>query len=238
MKAQFLRRVYVWEMPVRFFHWINALAITVLCVTGYLIGNPVAIQSAAEASNSYWFGINRFIHFAAAYIFLFNLLFRIYWSFVGNKYANWRNFLPLNLGFFRKIIKVLKIDIFLLKGKEYIAVGHNALAGLSYFFLFLASILMIFTGFGLYADNAGWWLPKMFAWVPALTDGDYMIREIHHATMWFIIVFTIIHLYLVFYHDVFEGRGETSSMIGGYKFMEEEVFEEMEKEKMEEAVPE
>jgi len=31
----------------------------------------------------------------------------------------------------------------------------------------------------------------------------------------------LIHVYLVFYHDYVEGRGTTSSMIGGWKFEKE-----------------
>ena len=42
--------VYVWELPVRFYHWINALTIAALATTGYIIGDPPAIQSASEAS--------------------------------------------------------------------------------------------------------------------------------------------------------------------------------------------
>jgi len=229
METTRLRRIYVWELPVRIFHWVNALCIFVLAVTGYLIGNPPAIMSGEEASFSYWFGINRFIHFTAAYIFLFALVMRFYWAFAGNKQANWRNFLPVNWGFFQRIMKVLKIDILLMKGEEYLAVGHNALAGLSYFGFFFLTLVMIFTGFGLYADTSTWWFPKLFAWMPALFGGDYPLREIHHATMWLFAAFTIIHLYLVLYHDQFEGRGETSSMISGYKFMEEEIFEKKEK---------
>ncbi len=34
------RRVYVWELPVRAYHWINAIALVLLCITGYLIGAP------------------------------------------------------------------------------------------------------------------------------------------------------------------------------------------------------
>ena len=34
------RRVYVWEIPVRAYHWINAIVLVVLCITGYLIGAP------------------------------------------------------------------------------------------------------------------------------------------------------------------------------------------------------
>ena len=66
-----LRRVFVWELPVRVYHWLNFLAIVALCVTGYLIGNPPAIQSTAEASHRFLFGTIRFIHFIAAYIFFF-----------------------------------------------------------------------------------------------------------------------------------------------------------------------
>ena len=41
-----IQRIYVWELPVRFYHWINFASVVVLAVTGYLIGNPPAIQSA------------------------------------------------------------------------------------------------------------------------------------------------------------------------------------------------
>ena len=56
-----IQRIYVWELPVRFYHWINAASVVVLAMTGYLIGNPPAIQSAAEAYDSYWFGTVRFL---------------------------------------------------------------------------------------------------------------------------------------------------------------------------------
>jgi len=212
------------------YHWINALAIVVLCITGYLIGNPPAIQSAAEASHSYWFGINRFIHFVAAYIFFFNFIIRIYWGFVGNKYANWKSFIPTNMDFFKEMWEVIKIDIFLQKDKEHMSVGHNPLAGFIYFLTFVAFGIQCLTGFGLYASMSDFWLPQLFAWVPAVCGGDFCIRQIHHIAMWFFILFTIVHVYLVFYHDYVEGRGEVSSMGGGWKFIEEEAFEHDEKE--------
>ena len=42
--------------------------------------------------------------------------------------------------------------------------------------------------------------------------------------LWFYVVFTLIHVYLVFYHDYVEGRGTTSSMVGGWKFERDDVF--------------
>ncbi|MCB0667103.1 MAG: Ni/Fe-hydrogenase, b-type cytochrome subunit [Saprospiraceae bacterium] len=220
-----LRRIYVWELAVRVFHWLNALCIFVLCITGYLISNPPVFLSTEEASGSFWFGTVRYIHFITAYIFVFALAMRLYWAFAGNKYANWRNFIPYTRKYWKNIFYVLKHDILLMKSKEELSIGHNALAGFSYFIFFILTLVMIFTGFGLYASHGTWFFPKLFAWVPAIFGGDYLMREIHHVTMWLFIVFIIVHIYLVFFHDHFEGRGESSAMISGYKFIEEEIYE-------------
>jgi len=219
-----LHRIYVWELPVRYYHWLNAAAILVLIATGFYIGNPPAILSHKEAAAQFTMGWVRLIHFIAAYVFFFNFLFRLYWGFVGNKYANWKQFVPTSRKFFKEVWQVLKIDILMLKGKEHLSVGHNALAGLIYFFTFIAFGVQCLTGFGLYASMSHWWLPQLFAWVPHLLGGDMPVRQVHHWAMWFFILFAVIHVYLVFYHDYVEGRGEISSMGGGWKFIEEEAF--------------
>src|SRR5512142_277704 len=142
MENNSIRRVYVWELPVRVYHWLNALAVTVLAVTGYMIGKPVSVPMSGEASFSYWFGWVRFVHFVAAFVFFFNFLARIYWGFVGNQYARWDNFLPLS----RKLvvrqvneaIDVIWHDILHGKTRAVASVGHNSLAGWTYFLSFLA----------------------------------------------------------------------------------------------------
>jgi Ni/Fe-hydrogenase 1 B-type cytochrome subunit len=224
MKTHLLRRVFVWELPVRIYHWLNALAILVLIGTGLLIGNPLALKSGGEAYSSFWFGTVRFIHFTAAYIFFFNFIFRLYWGLVGNKYADWRNFIPTTKKYFTEMWEVIKIDIFLKKDKEHMSVGHNPLAGFIYFLTFLAFMLQVLTGFGLYAAMSDSFIANAFAWVPFVFGGDFFLRQIHHVTTWFFILFAIVHVYLVFYHDYVEGRGEISSMGGGWKFIEEEAF--------------
>jgi Ni/Fe-hydrogenase 1 B-type cytochrome subunit len=222
-----LRRVFVWELPVRIYHWLNAAVIIVLIATGFFIANPLALQSNREPSQQFLMGWIRMIHFIAAYVFFFNFLFRIYWGFVGNKYSNWKQFIPTSRKFFKEMWHVFKMDILMLRGKEHMSVGHNAMAGIIYFFTFLAFLVQCLTGFGLYASmSTSWWFPKMFKWVPAMFGGDIFLRQVHHWTMWFFILFAIIHVYLVFYHDYVEGRGEISSMGGGWKFVEEEVFTE------------
>ncbi len=121
---------------------------------------------------------------------------------------------------------VLKSDILLQNPKDSdfsnISVGHNAVASFSYFIFFVLVLAQIATGFALYADNATWWFPKLFAWIVPLFGGDALVRLVHHILMWFVIIFSIVHVYLVFYHDWLEGRGEVSSMFGGFKFVRKE----------------
>jgi len=215
-----MRPKYVWELPVRYYHWINFLSIVILSVTGYIIGNPPAIQSAAEASQSYWFGTIRFIHFVTAYVFLCNFIMRLYWSFAGNRYANWRNFIPYSKRHWKDMWEVIKVDILQIKNAENPNLGHNALASFTYLLTFLAFLMQVLTGFGIYADMSNSWFASLFVWVPALFGGDIATRYIHHLMMWFFILFAIVHVYLVFYHDYIERNGVTSSMIGGWKFLE------------------
>lgn len=212
-------RVYVWELPVRFYHWVNALCILVLTVTGVIIAHPPAIASAAEASFSYWFGINRFIHFACAYVFFFNFVFRIYWGFVGNQYADWRNFFPLRRSQLREAVNVLRVDILQANDKPIMAVGHNAVAYFTYFVMFLVFVFQVVSGFAMYASMSTSWFPQLFSWAVPLFGGDYALRQWHYLAMWFFILFTMVHVYLVFYHDYVEGHGVMSSMVGGWKFI-------------------
>ena len=223
METKNFKRVLVWELPVRIFHWINVLTVFVLTVTGFIIADPPAILSNAEATDLHSFGIVRFIHFTAAYIFFFNMILRIYWSFVGNQFASWRAFWPFGRKMWNNFWHVLKIDVMLLNEDEpdfkNISIGHNSVAAFSYLALFLIALISVFTGFALYADLSEWWLPRLFKWVSPMFGGDYMVRTIHHIAMWLFIFFSIVHVYLVFYHDWLEGRGEVSSMFGGYKFV-------------------
>jgi Ni/Fe-hydrogenase 1 B-type cytochrome subunit len=224
MPSATIQRLYVWELPVRLYHWVNAICVVALVATGFIIGSPPPLLRANEASFGYWFGWVRFVHFVAAFVFFFNFVGRIYWGFVGNRYARWDNFLPLTPALFRKqwqeAKEVFKVDVFQAKTAPIESIGHNAVAGWTYFATFLAFLFQSVTGFGMYAAMSHAWLPHQFAWIVPLMGGDFAVRQWHHIMMWAFIIFSMVHVYLVFYHDYVEGRGVLSSMGGGWKFVE------------------
>src|SRR5574340_952805 len=94
MAATDLVRVYVWEAPVRVTHWLIALSIVVLAVTGFYIGRPFIIVSG-PAGQHFVMGTMRVIHFYAAIVFIAALTARVAWMFLGNTYARWDKFLPV-----------------------------------------------------------------------------------------------------------------------------------------------
>jgi Ni/Fe-hydrogenase 1 B-type cytochrome subunit len=213
-------QLYIWQLPVRFFHWLNALSVFVLGVTGFFIAKPLPIMSAGDASSQYYFGILRFVHFLFGFIFLVNFLGRVYWGFAGNEFSRWKNYIPRSKDKWKEVLQVLCLDIFLICKLPIKSYGVNALAGIIYGMMYLAIVFQIFTGFALYSVMNPGWFPQLFSWVIPLMGGIASVRHWHHLFTWIFVAFTIMHIYLSWYHDYLEGRGTISSMVGGWKFIE------------------
>ena len=62
-----LKPMYIYEAPVRIWHWVHALSIFVLAGTGYLIANPLPAVPG-EASQSFLMGNIRMIRKIARWI--------------------------------------------------------------------------------------------------------------------------------------------------------------------------
>jgi Ni/Fe-hydrogenase 1 B-type cytochrome subunit len=214
-----IKSIYVYEAPVRLWHWINALAITVLAVTGYFIGSPPPTQPG-EASANYLMGYIRFAHFAAAYVFAIGLAGRIYWALVGNHHARELFTLPLfNAAYWKEVLTMVKWYGFLIKRPNRY-VGHNPLARLAMFFgYFLLSLFMIATGFALYGEGlqAGSWADKLFGWVIPLMGQSQDVHTWHHVGMWVLICFVIFHVYAAIREDIMGRQSIVSTMISGHR---------------------
>jgi Ni/Fe-hydrogenase 1 B-type cytochrome subunit len=83
-EARPIEQVYVWELPVRFTHWLVALSIFVLAATGFYIGDPFIPGSI------FLMGWIRTVHLLSAYVLIAALGARAYWAFAGNRFASWR----------------------------------------------------------------------------------------------------------------------------------------------------
>jgi Ni/Fe-hydrogenase 1 B-type cytochrome subunit len=197
--------VYVYEAPVRIWHWVNALAIVVLCVTGYLIGSPPPSMQIAEATHQFVFGYIRFAHFAAGMILTLFFLGRIYWAFAGNHHARQLFYVPFwSRRFWAEVLFELRWY----------------LAQLAMFlFITLGLSFMIVTGLALYAEGAqeGHLTHTLFGWVHGLVGNTQRLHMLHHLGMWWIVIFMIIHVYVAIREDIMSRQSIVSTMISGHR---------------------
>ena len=214
--------VYVWEAPVRIWHWVMALCMVVLAITGYLIGSPPP-SLGGEASEHFLFGYIRFAHFTAAYVFAVMFVLRIVWAFLGNRFARELFAVPfkmLSMQWWLGLIDQSKYYLFL-KPHARPWQGHNPLAAAGMFFMYvLGTVFMLVTGFALYGEGLGMdsWAFTMFSsWVLPLLGYSQNVHTLHHLGMWYLIMFTVLHLYMVVREDICSGETVMSTMINGWR---------------------
>jgi len=211
---------HVWEWPIRLSHWVTAFAIATLFTTGLYIAWPV-FTSNGEPFQHFVMGRFREIHFVAAYALLFSFLLRGYWFFVGNKYA--RSGVPLfwRASWWKALLEGIHEYLGLVRRP--VRLGHAPLAGLAYAtFVGGLGLLEILTGFAMYGEtNKGGFWDTALGWVIPLFGGSFRTHMWHHLFAWGLVVFVIIHLYLVTF-DVFRYKnGLLGSIVSGDKFYQE-----------------
>ena len=207
-----LRRdvVYVWQVPVRLTHWVNALAIFALSATGLYIASPFFAGSGFTMRWAYA------AHIVFGCLFLSSVMFRVYWSLRGNRWASYRAFFPIlthegRLGMWRAFLYYVFARRVLPGG-----VGHNALAATTYTLVFFLFIVEIVTGFAMLTFGWGGAWHAALGWVFALASPQ-QIHLVHYIAMWMLLGFVVHHVYSATLFDI-EGReGEISSIISGYK---------------------
>lgn len=223
--------VYVWDLVVRWTHWLIVLSIAVLSVTGFLIGHPL-IVAPGRAEDHFITGTVRAVHFYGAIVFTLAVLSRVLWMFVGPRRAHWTEFIPTTRRRWRDFFGTLKFYLFMRRDPPP-AVGHNPVAGAAYTLVFTLYLVMIGTGWGIYALSAAVGSPaRGFAFLAPLFGGPALARWIHHVVMWLLLGFAVHHVYSGGLVSVVERNGTLDSIISGWKwFRREDVAEELGEEK-------
>jgi len=217
------RWVYLWGWPIRATHWAAVAAIITLIITGFYIGEPYFITSG-EASQHYFMGWMRFLHFAGAAVLVATGIIRVYWLFAGNRFERWRALFPVRIQDWSNLWKQVKYYLMIRPEKVPHYLGHNPLQQLSYTGLYFVVVIEIVTGFVLYGQYfpGGWWY-VLLAWVGPMLGGIQIVRFIHHVLTWVFLIFIPIHIYLALRSDLLERRGTISSIITGGEFVRSDI---------------
>lgn len=211
--------VYVYQAPLRVWHWLTVLSVLVLATTGYLIGKPPPTLSG-EASAHFLFGYLRFAHFSAGYVLAIGLVFRACFALFGNRFSREIFIVPVwDAQWWRELFYELRWYLFLVRHpRKY--VGHNPLGQIAMFGFFVVAVAMSISGFALYGEGLGAdsWAARLLGWVITLVGGNSLsLHGWHRLGMWSIVLFVMIHVYAAIREDIMSKQSMISTMISGFR---------------------
>ena len=166
-------------------------------------------------------GWMRFVHILSAFALMLGMLVRLVWFFIGNKWANWNQFIPTSKKRLKGFVAVGKYYGFM-AWKPVSYIGHNPVAGFAYLVIYAMVITEILTGFALFSFVVGSpTLTFLIGWLPRLINIQYL-REIHFFIMFGFWMFFIHHIYTAILVSIEEQSGLMDSIFSGFKYVPED----------------
>lgn len=210
---------YVYEAPVRLWHWSIAFLVFGLSITGYLIGAPLQSVSG-DTSELFAMGTIRELHFIFGWLLAIAAVWRAYWAIVGDHHARLIYYIPFwSKQFWQDIWTMVKWYLFI-DMKPHRWIGHNPLARAAMFACFtLGSLFMIVSGFGMYGEQLGLhsWVSGAFGWTLSVAGSSMELRFWHHLGMYLLLIFSGLHIYMAIRDDIMGRVSTISSMISGWR---------------------
>lgn len=130
-----VRKVLVWDAPVRVFHWLMVLSFAGAYLT---------------AESERW----RLVHVTLGYTMAGLVAFRVLWGFVGTRHARFASFV-------RGPAEVASYLRGLVRNRSEPGVGHNPAGALAIIALLGMTAVVTATGWATYNDVGGGWLEEL-----------------------------------------------------------------------------
>lgn len=173
-------------LVVRIGHWINALAILVMILSGWRIYNASVLfpfRFPESLTLGGWLAGALQWHFAAMWLLVLNGVVYVLYGVLSGHYR--RSFFPLTP---RAVVQEFGN---VLRGRLSHRLGtYNALQKLAYVVVILLAVVLVLSGLSI-------WKPVQFQSLAALLGGYEGARLVHFFAMAGVVGFIVIHLTLV-----------------------------------------
>lgn len=203
---------YVWSVLFRLCHWGFALSIIFLVVTGLYIHDPWT-NTMTEGGGGFAMAEMRFFHFIAGFVFTASVLVRFFLYLFGNTQERLVGPLPVTPANIRNFFSTVAFYAYIRDHHEE-RLGHNALAGMVYLVTWLLALLQLVSGFFMLYPESGAWQ----GWGGAIFGTQQQGRFVHHLIMWYFLIFSLTHLYMLVWNDLKSPEGLISSIFNGIKY--------------------
>ena len=177
-------RIHPW--PVRLMHWLNALCMVCMFMSGWAIYNASPLfdfRFPTELTVGGWLGGSLAWHFAFMWLLAINGLAYVLYGLISGHFR--RDLLPVSArAVARDMVAALRLKLAHEHGV------YNAVQRLMYWLVLAAGLLIVVSGLAI-------WKPIQLQELVALLGGYDVARYIHFAAMAAIAAFVVVHLALV-----------------------------------------
>ena len=206
---------------LRWTHWLRAIAIAVLTVTGFYLTYVFIIPEASDEPILFLNARFRMWHEIAGFLLIAVTLFKLYLFLIDKVSMKER---IAFLDFISPKIWIQQIKYYLFIGEHPHLKGvYNPLQFIAYVGLYAMVFVISLTGLILYVHmyqggGIGLFLYDFMRPIETMMGGLAMVREIHHIVMWGILIFLPIHIYMAIFNSIMGKEGSMDAIISGYKF--------------------
>ncbi|MCD9116575.1 cytochrome b/b6 domain-containing protein [Pseudomonas bijieensis] len=178
------KKLHPW--PVRLTHWLNAVCMVCMFMSGWAIYNASPLfgfRFPAAVTVGGWLGGALAWHFAFMWLLLINGSIYLLYGFASRHFK--RELLPIGLAALKHdLTDALRLRLVHEKGV------YNAVQRLMYWMVLAAGVLVVISGVAI-------WKPIQLQELVALLGGYDVARYVHFGAMAMIAAFVVIHLSLV-----------------------------------------
>lgn len=205
---------------LRWTHWIRAVAIIALTITGFYLAYVFVTPEASDEPIIFLNAKFRMWHQIAGFVLIAVTIYKTYLFILDSTSLKERmsisDFLSPKIWF-----QQIKYYLFLGDHPELKGV-YNPLQFIAYIGLYAMVFLVCITGLVLYVhvyhEGLGGMLYDYMRPLEVMMGGLANVREIHHIAMWAILLFVPIHIYMAIFNSIMGKEGSIDSIISGYKF--------------------
>jgi thiosulfate reductase cytochrome b subunit len=180
-------KIRIHPLYVRTFHWINAVAMVLMIMSGWQIYNAAPVFESIEFPDYLtlggWLGGGIQFHFAVMWVFVINLLIYFFVSILTGHFR--RSMFPVTpMSILNDLGKALR-------GKLPHTIGtYNSVQKISYIGVIILMLLVFLSGLAI-------WKSVQFQTIGLLFGGYDGARIVHFVCMSLICAFIVMHLVLV-----------------------------------------
>ncbi len=215
-----LEREMEFTSTYRWQHWVRALSIVVLTVTGFYIASPFVTPIPNAEPTNFMQALFRSWHEIFGFVLMAVVLFKAYLFIFAKRY---RDEIGSIKDFLNPKVWAQQIGYYLLISKHPQLKGtYNPLQFMAYLGFYLLMFILIITGLVLYShtyhQGFGGFIYNTMMSIEVMLGGLAWVRELHHIAMWGVILFVTVHVYMAIYNAVFGKDGSMDAIFSGMKW--------------------